>query len=99
MNQSLTIHESIKEIDSTLTSKGQVTIPADVRRHLRVKDGDKLTFVMKETGEVTVKAARFPTVASLRGVAGTLTAPLSWDEMRQTAHDDRLQRDEGITND
>jgi AbrB family looped-hinge helix DNA binding protein len=41
----------MKEIVSTVTSKGQVTIPAEVRRHLGVAQGDKLSFVISDGGK------------------------------------------------
>jgi antitoxin PrlF len=40
-----------------LTSKGQVTIPRDIRRRLGVKAGDKLEFEENDTG-VQVTAVR-----------------------------------------
>ncbi len=40
----------MKEIVSTITSKGQVTIPAEVRRHLGLKTRDKISFVIEEEG-------------------------------------------------
>ena len=40
-----------------LTSKGQITVPRDIRRRLGVRAGDKLEF--EDTGEVVqVKAVR-----------------------------------------
>jgi antitoxin PrlF len=56
----------MKEIVSTLTSKGQVTIPAEVRRYLGVAQGDKLSFVIDDTGTVGLRVTSYPTVASLR---------------------------------
>lgn len=38
---------------TTLTSKGQVTIPASIRRLLGLKPGDQVTFVV-EDGHVTL---------------------------------------------
>ena len=35
---------------ATLTSKGQITIPADVRRALNVQTGDRVEFVQIEPG-------------------------------------------------
>ncbi len=93
MIQSITNQDSYKAIDSTITSKGQVTIPAEVRRLLGVKQGDKLTFVVGTTGEINLKATRYPTIASLRGAAGTLKSPLSWKEMRSIARDERFKAD------
>ena len=41
---------------ATLTTKGQVTIPKEVREHLGIDTGDRLSFVVQEDGTVIVKA-------------------------------------------
>ena len=57
----LTREGFMKEIVSTITSKGQVTIPAEVRRRLGVGTGAKITFVIDENcGE---RAPRYPRVS------------------------------------
>jgi AbrB family looped-hinge helix DNA binding protein len=38
--------------DSTLTSKGQTTIPKDIRDSLGMKSGDRMTFTMLPDGTV-----------------------------------------------
>jgi len=46
---------------ATITSKGQITIPAETRRVLGVKPGDKLAFEHTATGDTFVrKADEFP---------------------------------------
>lgn len=40
-----------------ISSKGQVTIPADVRRRLGVKAGDKIDYVVKD-GMTTIQPVR-----------------------------------------
>ena len=40
---------------TTLTSKGQVTIPKVVRDFLRIKPGDRLDFVIEADGRVVVR--------------------------------------------
>lgn len=40
--------------DATLTSKGQVTIPAAIRQRLGVKAGDQLRFRLSTSGDLTV---------------------------------------------
>ena len=39
---------------ATMTSKGQVTVPADIREKLGVKAGDRLDFHLTDSGKLTV---------------------------------------------
>ena len=41
-----------------LTSKGQITLPKEVRQRLKVKDGDKVVFVPSEDGFLVANASR-----------------------------------------
>jgi antitoxin PrlF len=83
----------MKEIPSTITSKGQVTIPAEVRKHLGLKQGDKVAFVLDDAGKVELKAPKYPTVASLAGAAGTLSKPRNIEEMLAIAREDALEEE------
>lgn len=53
---------------ATLTTKGQVTIPKEVREHLGVATGDRLSFVVQEDGTVIVK----PITRHVRELSGLL---------------------------
>lgn len=66
---------------STLTAKGQVTIPVEVRRFLNLKPGDQIAFVL-EDGRVTVVRSEDRIEASF----GLIQADLSIgsDEMKRT---------------
>jgi len=52
---------------STLTSKGQITLPKRIREHLRVQVGDVVDFVIGADGEVRVMSGDVD-VAQLRGL-------------------------------
>jgi antitoxin PrlF len=52
---------------STLTSKGQITLPKAIRQHLRVDTGDAIDFVVGSDGEVRVRAGDVD-VSDLRGL-------------------------------
>jgi AbrB family looped-hinge helix DNA binding protein len=80
----------MKEILSTITSKGQVTIPAEVRKYLGVNNRDKIAFVVETEGRVTLKVPEFPTIESLAGAAGSLTEQKPWTEVLETAREDHL---------
>ncbi len=56
---------------ATLTTKGQITIPVDVRRALNVEPGDRVEFVQIEPGRFEVIAAT-RSVRELKGRFGKL---------------------------
>jgi bifunctional DNA-binding transcriptional regulator/antitoxin component of YhaV-PrlF toxin-antitoxin module len=68
-----------------------VTVPVEIRRHLGVRQGDKLSFVIEDDGTVELKVPKYPTVASLAGAAGTIERPMSWDQVRELAREDRFE--------
>jgi len=41
---------------ATLTSKGQVTIPKEIREKLRLKTGDRVLFVERPDGTIAMRA-------------------------------------------
>lgn len=88
----LTWDKNMKEIPATITSKGQVTIPVEVRRHLGLKQRDKIAFVIEPGGKVSLKAPQYPTLDSLAGAAGTLPEPKPWHDVLQEAREDHLAK-------
>jgi len=66
---------------STLTSKGQITIPQSVRDALGLQAGDKVDFVREEPGTYKVVALR-KDARSLRGrFSGRVRRPVSIEQM------------------
>ena len=82
----------MEEILLRLSSKGQVTIPAQVRRHLGVQKNQKVALVIEPDGTVRLQLPRYPSVEAVRGAAGALNRELTWDETRQIAHEDGVRR-------
>ena len=82
----------VREIVATLTSKAQVTVPAEVRRHLGLKPGDKLAFAI-DGDQVRLQPARF----TLESVFGSVE-PLSgegaedFDRQIEEAMDERAEQ-------
>jgi AbrB family looped-hinge helix DNA binding protein len=66
-------------LTSTLTSKGQVTIPATVRSALGLHQGDRIDFVETEQGFL-IAPATF-SIRQLKGVVPKPSAPVSLDDM------------------
>lgn len=65
---------------ATLTSKGQVTIPAAVRSGLGVDTGDRVEFIELEPGRYEVVAATLP-VTALKGIVAKPRQPVSIEDM------------------
>ena len=65
---------------ATLTSKGQITIPAEVREALRVDAGDRVEFVQIAPGRYEFIAATQP-VTALKGMFGKPRKSVSIDDM------------------
>src|SRR5579871_1404265 len=86
-------HESQAEqhLTASVTRRGQVTLPAEVRRHLGVKARGRVAFTINPQGTVQITVPQYPNIASLRGAAGKLDSPLSWQQMRQIGREDRLE--------
>ena len=54
--------------DATVTSKGQITIPAAVREAMRLESGDRVLFTVLADGTTVFRAK----TRSLRSLAGSL---------------------------
>jgi AbrB family looped-hinge helix DNA binding protein len=54
---------------TTLTSKGQVTVPRDIRDRLGLKAGDKMAFTLLSDGTVVMR----PKTRRLTDLMGSLT--------------------------
>ena len=67
---------------ATLTSKGQITIPADVRRLLNVQTGDRVEFVQIEPGRFELVATT-QSVRELKGLFGKAARTVTIDEMNR----------------
>ncbi|MEQ3629568.1 MAG: AbrB/MazE/SpoVT family DNA-binding domain-containing protein [Hyphomonas sp.] len=65
---------------ATLTSKGQLTLPKDVRLALGVGPGDRVDFVQMEDGNFAVLAATH-SVKTLKGLIRKPKEPVSLEDM------------------
>ena len=78
-------HTGMAERSSTLTRKGQITIPAEFRRALHLKEGDRVSLTL-EANEVRV-ARRGSVIERTAGIFKTDEPPLSAEALRQRAEE------------
>ncbi|MBK5206074.1 MAG: type II toxin-antitoxin system PrlF family antitoxin [Polaromonas sp.] len=57
--------------EATLTSKGQITIPADIRKSMSINPKDRLTFTPMPDGTVVLRAK----TKSIKDLKGMLKQP------------------------
>jgi antitoxin PrlF len=79
------------DVSATVTSKGQVTIPKQVREALEIAEGDHVVFRVEGHRAVLAKTP------DLLDLAGTVAVPAarrgaSWDEVRRTTRRLRAER-------
>jgi AbrB family looped-hinge helix DNA binding protein len=67
--------------ESTISSKGQVTIPKAIRLRMHLKTGDRLRFVVEADGSVRLAAATRD-VSTLRDILPRPTRRATLDEMQ-----------------
>lgn len=78
---------------TTLTSKGQITVPKAVRDRLALREGDRLRVAVSSDGRVTLERERQPQVEDVYGLLRQLAGrrPASLSRMR-TAVRQRARR-------
>ena len=67
---------------ATMTSKGQVTVPRDVRASLGLSAGDRLDFIRMEDGNYIIVPAS-GSIRSLEGVLAPRGRPVTLEEMEE----------------
>jgi len=79
------------DVSATVTAKGQVTIPKQVRDELGLHEGDRLLFRVIDGRAVLARTA------DLLDLAGSVPVPadardLSWEQTRDRAHRSQAAR-------
>jgi len=81
----------MKEIVTTMTQRGQVTVPSEVRRLLGLKPRDKVAFSI-EDDEVRLTPARF-TLESAFGSVKPIKGRQDFKAISRGARDEKLRRE------
>ncbi|MHB8644957.1 MAG: AbrB/MazE/SpoVT family DNA-binding domain-containing protein [Thermomicrobiales bacterium] len=73
-----------------ITRKGQITVPADIRRALQLQEGDTVAFRI-EDGEVRVRPAKATLADGYQSIPA-LTVPKTDAEIAAIVRDERATR-------
>ncbi len=81
-------------IAARITSKGQITIPKEVRQRLGVTTGDALEFEFVDDSKLEVRPVKRRSIAEFRGLfrVPPHLAGLPWEEVRERAWRESTRR-------
>lgn len=90
-NENRGVQSIPSQFTSTLSQKGQVTIPAKVREFFEAEAGDQVQFVIKN-GSVVVNVLKKDSLLSLFGSMPPKKGEpaMSWDDIRRTAREEMV---------
>lgn len=79
---------------STLTSKGQITIPREVRDRLGLREGDRVVFQFDEHGNLTLRQEAQSPLGRLPGLLKHLAkdCPVTIEEMKAAVKQGAAER-------
>jgi antitoxin PrlF len=76
--------------ESTMTSKGQTTIPIEVRRRLKLKPGDRIEYLIED--DKVILSPRNLDIRELKGILGPPPRRVSLEEMEDAIRTRRAER-------
>lgn len=86
---------NFKEVLASVTRKGQITLPVEIRRSLGIKQGDKVAVSLAAVSEGEAPRVILKPVSSVaemtHGAVPPLKEPLTWQQMREIAREDQVQ--------
>jgi AbrB family looped-hinge helix DNA binding protein len=80
-----------QSFEATLTSKGQLTLPKEVRERLRLRSGTKVRFTV-EDGDRVVLTPVYERLADLAGILGKPKRSIALEEMDEAIADAAVAR-------
>jgi len=77
--------------ESTITSKGQTTIPIEIRHRLKLKPGDRIEYIVEEDGKIVLRPRNLD-IRELKGILGPPPRRVSLEEMEDAIRTRRAER-------
>ncbi|MCW7553340.1 type II toxin-antitoxin system PrlF family antitoxin [Endozoicomonas gorgoniicola] len=71
-----------------ITSQGQVTIPASIRKSLGLLPGDRVLFIKNDKGEIVIRKAQEDARDPVEEAASQFKLNMSADELMKLLRDD-----------
>jgi AbrB family looped-hinge helix DNA binding protein len=89
--------DAVKETLTRMTRKGQITVPAEIRRALNLQVGDKVAISLEEGGAPHARLRPVRSVADMTfGVIPARKQPEDFEELRQMFMESATERDSHV---
>ncbi|NNV05648.1 AbrB/MazE/SpoVT family DNA-binding domain-containing protein [Geobacillus sp. C56-T2] len=76
----------VMKATSKLSSRGQVVIPVEIRKTLGLNEGDDLTFIVNQDGEIKVEVTKKYRLSQLIGILKTTQPFRPVEEIRDEVY-------------
>lgn len=76
----------MREYFTVITRKGQITLPAEIRRAMALRQGDRVAVTLSDDGVARVSAAG-SVIARTAGMFKSSQPPLTAEELREAAEE------------
>ena len=84
---------NVVKATSTISSRGQIVIPIEIRKTLGLAEGDHLTFIAENNGELKVEIVKRQRISELVGMLKTHKLFKPVDEIRKEAYGKMAQKE------
>lgn len=78
---------------SRLSSRGQIVIPIEIRKMLGLTEGDDLTFIVNQDGEIKVEVLKKQRLSQLIGILKTNKPFQPVDEIRKEVYRNMAEKE------
>lgn len=78
---------------SRVSSRGQIVIPIEIRKLLGLTEGDELTFILNEDGEMKVEVVKKQRLSELVGILKTKKPFQPVDEIRKEVYEKMAEKE------
>jgi AbrB family looped-hinge helix DNA binding protein len=80
------------EASSKLSSKGQVVVPAEIRKQFAAQEGDSLKFIVNDNGEIKLEIVRRKDILDLFGSIHAKGNTEDFEKVRQESRDEHFNK-------
>lgn len=72
-------------VRAKITSKGQITLPVELRRHLDLESGDEVSFSFGDDERAELVPVRRRSIMTVSGAFAGSRGPSDWEDIRRRA--------------